>query len=228
MLKKLVIKIKRYTLLLWLTCMTLFSCGNRQIQPEQYVYFNDFESTDYTGIIGVSISRFEDNLLMGFFNNDGFNLNLEDLPEHDFIRVKFDLYIHDSWEGNATDNDPLFIEQDLWTIAFDTAKDLKVSDKISLQTTFSNGFCIPSFCYTQSYPEPFPAFNDAQLSADRVSFGRCLWRDTPTGTSVYSFDKVFPHTERNTVISFYDELTENLCDESWSLDNLSVRVFKFN
>ncbi|CAM9703290.1 unnamed protein product, partial [Discosporangium mesarthrocarpum] len=36
---------------------------------------------------------------MGNFNNSGFSLKLHDLPEHDFIRLTFDLYIHEDSRG---------------------------------------------------------------------------------------------------------------------------------
>ena len=65
------------------------------MEPEITIYDNNFESEDYTDIEGVFISIFDGNRVMGFFNKRGFNLNLSDLPDHDFIHLTFDLYIHD-------------------------------------------------------------------------------------------------------------------------------------
>jgi len=206
-------------------------CRDIGVTVEIFVYGNDFNNGDYTGIEGVYISEFEGNKLMGNFNNSGFTLSLSDLPEHDFIRVFFDLYIHDSWEGNTNQVDDLDLDHDAWFLEFDPDKDVDPSEKIIFETTFSNGLCIPGWCFTQSYPNEYPFHNEARKTALRRStVGICLWQDSPIGTSIYKFDKVFPHTEKSTLIAFYDQLKEggfssNACDESWSLDNLGVSVF---
>ena len=198
------------------------------MEPEITVYDNNFESEDYTGIEGVFVSVFEGNRVMGFFNKRGFNLNLSDLPDHDFIHLTFDLYIHDSWEGNASLEGEALDEKDSWVLEIDAAKNQKTRDNIYYETTFSNSFCIPGFCYTQSFPDQFPSTNDARKEVAEVTNGRCSWLDTPNGTSIYKMDLVFQHTDRNAVLSFYDKLNGNLCDESWSLDNLSVSLIKKN
>lgn len=203
-------------------------CKQINVEPEEFIYFNNFESEDYTGLEGVFTSIFEGNRVMGFFNKRGFYLNLADLPNHDYIHLTFDLYIHDSWEGNASlEGEPLD-EKDSWVLEIDAAKNQRTRDNIYYETTFSNGFCTSGFCYTQSFPDLFPSTNDSRKAVANVTNGRCLWPDTPNGTSMYMMDLVFNHTDKNTVLSFYDKLNGNLCDESWSLDNLSVSVFKKN
>ena len=57
-------------------------------------------------------------------------------------------------------------------------------------------------------------------------------------TSMYKIEKGFKSRGKNIVIRFYDELyqpnaidkdgiPQEKCDESWSIDNLSVRVIKY-
>ena len=208
--------------------LLLAGCKDSSLEPEITIYDNNFESEDYTDIEGVFISIFEGNRVMGFFNKRGFNLNLSDLPDHDFIHLTFDLYIHDSWEGNASLEGEALDEKDSWVLEIDTARNQTVGDRIYYETTFSNGLCIPSFCYTQSFPDQFPSTNDARKEVAEVTNGWCSWLDTPNGTSIYKMDLVFQHTDRNAVLSFYDKLNGNLCDESWSLDNLSVSLIKKN
>ena len=60
------------------------------------------------------------------------------------------------------------------------------------------------------------------------------------GTStLYKIEKGFRHSGNAVVIKFYDELyqpnaidkdgvVQSKCDESWSLDNLKVRVISYN
>ena len=207
------------------------SCGKQEVDAHLFIYGNDFETGDYTGLTGVFISRFDNSLMMGPFNNSGFRLTLNDLPAHDFIRVTFDLYIHDSWEGNSNDSGTGELDHDAWFIEFEPDENIDPADKIIFETTFANTLCIPAWCFNQSYPNPFPSNNDARTGArQKVLNGRCLWQDTPNGTSVYKINKVFPHTRTSTVISIYDELKQDapfspLCEESWSLDNLAVSVF---
>ena len=218
---------------IWKVCtitslLLLVGCKDYLLEPEITIYDNNFESEDYTDIEGVFISIFDGNRVMGFFNKRGFNLNLSDLPDHDFIHLTFDLYIHDSWEGNASLEGEALDEKDSWVLEIDTARNQTVGDRIYYETTFSNGLCIPSFCYTQSFPDQFPSTNDARKEVAEVTNGRCSWLDTPNGTSIYKMDLVFQHTDRNAVLSFYDKLNGSLCDESWSLDNLSVSLIKKN
>ena len=51
-------------------------------------------------IDGGDISYFNNTKVLGDFNNDGFILHLEDIGDHDYVFVSFDLYIHGSWDGN--------------------------------------------------------------------------------------------------------------------------------
>jgi hypothetical protein len=217
----------------FISCLMTFLCFSCQdlTLEQEYIYFNDFDHEDYTGISGVYISEFDGDFVMGNFNNRGFELSLDDLPKHDYIRVSFDLYIHDSWEGNSNETSPPGEDHDAWFIEFDPDKNIKASEKILFETTFSNGLCISGFCYSQSYPREFPFPNDSRSEAESKNLpGRCLYQDSNIGTTLYKVDKVFPHDRKNTVISFYDRLVQPdtsspLCDESWSLDNLSVTVF---
>jgi hypothetical protein len=47
---------------------------------------------------------------------------------------------------------------------------------------------------------------------------------------MYTIEQGFEHTSNTLLIRFYDQLyqpnaADQRCDESWSLDNLKVRVF---
>ena len=58
-------------------------------------------------------------------------------------------------------------------------------------------------------------------------------------TTLYKIEKGFRHSGNAVVIRFYDELyqpnaidkdgiVQSKCDESWSMDNLKVRVISYN
>lgn len=214
-------------LLILLVIFYVQSCSEDDLPVETPFYFYNFES-DYRNIDSVFVSEFDNSKVLGPFNNSGFSLHWDDLPEHKFIRLKFDLYIHDSWEGNSNESGNGLLDHDAWMIEFDPHLKVKPHEKIYFETTFSNGLCIPSWCFTQSYPNEFPFNNEARTRAVPKNLsGRCLWADTPTGTSLYRIDKIFPHENGAVVIAFYDKLKQDapfdpLCEESWSLDNLSI------
>ena len=222
---------KRYLFISVLTFLICQGCQKAEVDSQIFIYGNDFDSGFFTGLSGAFISEFDNSLMIGPYNNSGFELKLENLPEHDFIRVRFDLYIHDSWEGNSNDSGTGEADHDAWFMEFEPNENIDPGEKIIFETTFSNAACLPGWCFNQSYPREFPFHNDARTEASpRILDGRCLWQGTPNGTALYTIDKVFPHTRATTVISFYDELKQvgtfpPLCDESWSLDNLAVSVF---
>lgn len=205
----------------------LFSCETEKQIFEEPLYFYTFEF-DYRNIDSVYISEFEGNRMIGPFNNDGFSFHFEDLPEHNYIRLRFDLYIHDSWEGNTNNTQASTPDHDAWLIELDPHLS-NPWDKITFETTFSNGLCIPGWCFGQSFPNQYPFHNEARVESVRNTFGRCLYKDSPIGTSVYKVDKVFPHTRDAFLFILYDKLKQDapfpaLCEESWSLDNLDITL----
>lgn len=230
-LKKAFIKLfTRVSILLSIFLWT-FSCEDDFDIIEEDFYSYDFES-DYTNLDSVFVSEFNGSRVLGPFNNSGFSAQWENLPDHDYIRLTFDLYIHDSWEGNSNDSGNGLLDHDAWIIEFDPHLKVKPHKKVYFETTFSNSLCIPGWCFTQSYPGEFPSNNRARTEANpRYLFGRCLYADAPNGTSVYRMNKIFPHDENSVVIAFYDRLKQDgpfpaLCEESWSLDNLSISLIR--
>lgn len=205
----------------------LVSCDAEKQIFEQSFYAYDFES-DYRNIDSVYISSFEGSKVIGPFNNDGFSFHFEDLPEHDYIRLRFELFIHDSWEGNTNNTQSDFPDHDAWFIELDP-QEKNPWDKIIFETTFSNGLCVPGWCYGQSYPNQYPFHNEARIESVKSTFGRCLYKDSPIGTSIYRIDKVFPHTRNAFLFVLYDKLKQDapfspLCEESWSIDNLDITL----
>ena len=99
-----------------LVLVTVFSCSKSDelLQRNELVYNNDFESGDLEAIDGAQLMTFNNTTVLGNFNNDGFTLNLNNIGPHDFIYISFDLYIHDSWDGNFNNIEP--DQPDAWFI----------------------------------------------------------------------------------------------------------------
>lgn len=215
------------------------SCSYPEMIRNELVYQNDFESKNLLEIDGGEITNFNDTNLLGNFNNDGFTLFLEDIGEHDYVFISFDLYIHGSWDGNFNgfrDND----KADLWAIELNPEMGL-FNDPNSRKfiTTFSNSLCSTNYCLRQSYPEPYPYENNPKTGHFKENLPKICETNFFGGpTTLYQIEKGFKNSGKSLVVRFYDELyqpnaidkdgvPQQKCDESWSLDNLKVRVIKY-
>jgi hypothetical protein len=201
------------------------------LTSEFMIYSNDFESNDLSNISGGQFIDFNKSKVLGNFNNDGFRLTLENIPEHTHVLVSFDLYIHDSWDGNTNELNPPGEDHDAWFMEFDQDEKRKASEKILFETTFSNGECLPARCLDQSYPNSFPFVRNPRAGSVRDTRlrGLCHLSSDRFGTSLYRFERSF-RTERGSLtIDFYDKLLQTnspdpKCDESWSMDNLVIKA----
>lgn len=188
------------------------------------VYNNNFEQSDLSKISGGLIANYNFTNVLGFYNNNGFKITLDNLANHDLISVSFDLYIHDSWSGNSKGPINIADGPDIW--------EMKVDGDPYIRTTFSNtGDCNGGiFCLQQSYPKNFPFSNDIQTDAFNKDLpGVCLLKNMNGGTSLYKIERTIVHRNGSLVIEFKDELKQSnsttpLCDESWSLDNLIIKT----
>ncbi len=200
---------------------TIASCKPEDFN-EQVIYSSDFEDGAISQIRGGQISSYEMNNVLGRFNNSSIKLDFDLNKSHDFIRVEFDLYIHDTWEGNNfSDSGP-----DVWGISIRDKGYLVNRSVYVFETTFSNGVCVSSFCQPQSYPDGYPSYNFPGSGAFASSVSACF---TNSKTTIYHVDKAIPHHEPNFTLTFYDRLkqtrgTDLVCNESWSIDNLIIKA----
>ena len=216
-----------------LVLITLFSCSKSDelLQRNELVYNNDFESGNLDAIDGAQLMTFNNTTVLGNYNNDGFTLNLDNIGAHDFIYISFDLYIHDSWDGNFNNIDP--DQPDAWFIELRPDIDSYPSIPFNVwETSFSNSVCNTVFCLRQSYPNVFPFENPPRKGLSRLLPGFCSLASNDDGTTLYTIEKGFEHRGNALIIRFYDKLyqpnaVDERCDESWSLDNLKVRVISF-
>lgn len=205
----------------------LFDSCAKNVESDTLVYNNDFETSSLVNITNGTISLFNGSKVLGNYNNGQFNLTITDLPVHKLVDISFDLYIHDSWEGNQSYQDNVS-GPDLWQMTVD--------NKIFIYTTFNNYECDSgNFCPPQSYPANYPtASNNPKTGAfSTVLPGFCSWADQPIGTTLYKIHKRISHSDKTLVVQCLDKLIQNnvsdpKCDESWSVDNIKVRAVNLN
>ena len=227
--------VKRFLLIIFIAN----SCSYPEMIRNELVYENDFEQEKLANIDGGGIIDFNNSKVIGNFNNDGFTLFLDNIGDHDYVFISFDLYIHGSWDGNFngfSEND----KADKWIMEFKPDMDMhKDQDNDKFTTTFSNSPCWPNYCLRQSYPERFPYENNPQTGAFKTDLNKVCQNSFFGGnTSLYQLEKGFKSSGDTVVVRFYDELyqpnaidnngiPQQKCDESWSLDNLKIRVIKY-
>ena len=200
-----------------------FSC-NTTVSNQILVYTNDFESSNLTGIEKGTVSQFNGSNVLGMYNKGYFTLSLSSLPSHDLITISFDLYIHDTWDGNKPPPDG----PDIWQMIVD--------GNTYVNTTFSNDPCPKgNFCSPQSYPFDYPSsYNNPKTGSFRVDLpGVCSHAGIIGWTTQYKITKTFRHSNNSLVLQCLDKLVQSngpdnlqLCDESWSIDNIRIQASK--
>ncbi|MDW3196177.1 MAG: hypothetical protein R8G66_27645 [Cytophagales bacterium] len=205
----------------------LFSC-NDENNYDIVIYEHQFDNENPNRIENYVTHDFNGSGALGPFNNDGFELEFNNLEDHKFIVVQFDLYIHDAWDGESVGIDG----PDFWFLELTEEKGKANLGDFIFQTTFSTSPCLPNFCRPQSYPNSYPFSVDPDTGVDDHSNGRCFKSDAEDGTSIYHIEKYISHRARNAHLSVYDSLVQlNVdppsCDESWSIDNLLIRLINF-
>ena len=204
-----------------LLCIILSSCS-KTVKNQEEVYFNDFESENLTNINFGAIEKYDGTNVLGRYNSGGFDLKLDALPKHKLVEISFDLYIHDSWDGNKTSGD--IDGPDIWKFMVD--------GNLYINTTFSNSDCNNAgFCPPQSYPQDYPNFyNNPKTGSSNPNLpGVCNLAGKIGGTTLYRITKTIEHSKSTLLMQCRDQLIQTnaqnpKCDESWSVDNLRVKV----
>lgn len=215
------------SLVILLLVSSTISCSQEELVGDTVIYSNNFEDSDLTNITGGKILSFNNSNVIGNYNNDGFRLNLMDIPDHQYVHISFDLLLHDSWDGNTNGLEP--DAPDLWIMELNQGLNLQRVDNPKFETTFANGPCDSQLCLYQSFPNPYPFLAPPKTGISYFASGFCHFQSSETGTMVINIQKTYSHSDRALVIDFYDKLfqsnvTDPKCDESWSLDNLEVRA----
>lgn len=211
---------KSQYLIILLFSTLLFSACTKSLTQISPVYENNFDNDSLKGIetlgwlpsgmVGTfpynKITAYNNNKMLGLFNNCAVLLNFDHLPPHDNIKVEFDLYLHDNWKN------------DIWKLTFD--------GQDHLLTGFSNDSSI-----LQSYPDWYnagigsPAGNQAQ---EIYLPGICSLKNSMRGTSRYKIINNIVHTADSfsIVISDAGGAVNDTCNRSWAIDNLKIVTLK--
>ena len=182
------------------------------------IYENDFETnvgSEWSNSNTVDLWP-HTNLLGNHGNYCGCSLNrltLNNLPTHDSIRISFDLFIHDTW-GDAISN------PDIWN--------LDVAGSNNIYTSIISASFANDNTFTQTYPQNYDpnniVENPARFGAYQVGLpGLCIWNGGYE-TTIYKIDKTVSHSDLVFQMELYSFTSEDNCDESWSIDNVTIET----
>jgi hypothetical protein len=209
----------------------LFSCDEGTLVDALLVYQNDMEIDSLnTALIGARTHTFDESQVLGPYHNSGFTVFIEDLPKHDVILITFDLYAHDSWDGNLEGvGGPDYFE-----VMIDELEP-RLPSPFVFRTTFSNANCDEVRCLYQSFPLSYPhrALPRTGRALNKLLPGRCSKANNQTnGSILFPVQIQFDHAAPLAILRFQDRLRQTntanpSCDESWSLDNLKVYALDY-
>jgi hypothetical protein len=202
-------------------------------QPEEeLVYFNNFEQESrlegaaqnkgyLTSTYGPNITtEYNHSTVLGRFGTGGVLINLEQLPAHDYIRIEFDLYIHDSWEGNGlrgNGEDVFILNLDETTLYF---------------SSIINTKCLDKNCTEK---QSFPAIIRAGVNPENAFVtdpslpGACYWSGDKGGTKKIRITELYPHSNIISTIKIGADIKDagdDLCFKSWSVDNIMITTLQ--
>jgi len=199
----------------------IISC-KKNVRNEVEVYTNNFETNNLSNIQNGVVNQFNGTKVLGQYNNGSFALTVNNMPKHDLVTISFDLYIHDSWDGNKLAPDG----PDIW--------EMLVDGNPYINTTFSNDLCPGGggiFCPPQAYPLDYPNSNhNPKTGAYNTNLpGACSRKSDPNGTTMYKIEKTFRHSNSTLLLECLDRLVQTntsdpKCDESWSVDNITIKA----
>ena len=202
----------------------LFSCFS-DLPKKTILYDNDFENNStrsfkvYYNSVALDSSKifsYNESKLFGRFNNNLITLQLDSLPDHNAVRIQFDLFIHDKWEGSHLY--PATGLPDVWQLQLDNVP--------IMIRTFSNT------SFPQSYPKdynPVLPQNPAHSDAWSLLPGVCALYGQKDGTSFYKIDYTTAHTSVKLKLDWNDALQPfgQSCNKSWSMDNILITAVKY-
>ena len=194
------VKISATSTALCLGDSTTLSVGGN-FGGSQSLYSEDFEGTIGPEWSSSTSMSYNGSMVLGNFDNTTVSLSLGNLPT-DTISISFDLWLHDTWDGNQSGNGP-----DFWSFKF--------NQSTLLNTTFNN-----HNGGTQSYPDNHPSsYPSLTGNVERITTDLCSGGQ---GNTRYRLEFKVYNNQSTGLFSFIGNASQSLCDESWSIDNVVV------
>ncbi|MFZ6029817.1 MAG: choice-of-anchor Q domain-containing protein [Chloroflexota bacterium] len=189
------------------------------VTNEYVVLDDDFEGALHPGWCSQNTGKTPSGqTFLGEFGNETLCLELTDLITHTRVTISFDVYVLRSWDGNrAASTEPMelphyILGPDEWQFGLSGATPL-------LHTTFSNW---PGS--RQAYPGDFGTHEYPSMTGAAAVRSLGYFFEWIPMDSIYRLTYTFEHYESDLQIDFSAMGLDELDDESWGLDNVSVAI----
>lgn len=197
------------------TTITCTNAGAGVGSPSySFLYNNDFNTsigsawsfpTSNPATSTPTLKTWNGQSVLGYMGAQQAVLSLTGIPAHDLITIDYDLYIHDSWDGNYSGAGP-----DVFN--------MKVDGSSVINTTFANWNYAPY--NAQAFPDNIPASHPS--TTGNVATNLPTACSGPI-TTKYHITRIVPHTASSLTLLFEAIGLEVACNESWSIDNLVIQ-----
>lgn len=202
----------------WFLAVLIFGgCQEDTDLGEVVIYAVDFTSENLQEIPNARLREFNGSTVLGNFNNEEVTIRLNHIPSHKMLKIKVELLLHDSWDGNAASPGG----PDVWY--------MNVDGYPLVHATFSNQPCVSTWCLSQSFPDPLGRHNDPKTGAVDTSLpGLCQYEGEEGWTTKYDISKIIRHDGSQLTLNLGDMMiqehlnTTQQCDESWSLSKIEI------
>ena len=185
---------------------------NHSLPTWELYYENDFETSVGSEWSTSTTRSYNGGTVLGEFGNTNVTLNLTNLPAHDSIRIEFDLYIADTWDGYATSGGTA----DIWNLTM--GGDTIINATFAACCSVSNG--------GQSYPDNIPAINNAETGATTTNLPD--FSGSGDGTDLYQITRAVETSSSTYAIQFSATGLQYINDESWGIGNVKVYLYSSN
>jgi len=183
-------------------------------QSEYQIYAEDFELGVGSEWSNSTTATYEKTTVLGTFNPHPVTLTLAHVPQNVEMTLCFDLWVIDSWDGNSSVHGP-----DVFEVSLNSGETI-------LSTTFSNTFDDPIQSYPNTYNEEKKIDHPYTKGAKKI--GQFNGHFTQFHDSQYEICRTFTNTHDLLQISFAAYLTQNMGNESFGLDNVTLTVSESN
>ena len=149
---------------------------------------------------------------------------LEKLPPHRYVRLRFDLMILHSWDGEAKNGpDTMHLSVRGGPLLLYTAFGNRITVVDPQRIANGDQARMPKL---QSFPDEFPHLvhkAGTGASPDGAQLGFQFHRpDLKVESSLYKIDLVFPHSGEDLILQLGAKISDDAKDESWGLRNIIV------
>lgn len=179
-----------------------------QLEARGNIYVQDFDApvSDEWSSADTASSSTGDRTVLGPFGNERVTLQLERLPDHELVKISFELLILGDWTGADRNGNQ-------WLLSVDGSR--------VVDTTFANTEAL------QAYPGDLPSEDSAAGtgSTDRSSFGFTAASQNPDGSdSVYLIEREFLHSGGEMIVDLIGRPSGLPTEQAWAIDNLVIEA----